>query len=83
LFKGLEITSGGQREHEYERLVQNIEEDGMNPEGFTFYLEAFKYGMPPHGGFGLGMERLIKQLFDLENVREASLFPRDPERLVP
>jgi aspartyl-tRNA synthetase len=83
LFKGLEITSGGQREHEYERLVQNIEEDGMNPESFGFYLEAFKYGMPPHGGFGLGMERLIKQLFNLENVREASLFPRDPERLVP
>ncbi len=83
LFKGLEITSGGQREHEYERLVQNIEEDGMNPESFGFYLEAFKYGMPPHGGFGLGIERFIKQLFDLENVREASLFPRDPERLVP
>ncbi len=83
LFRGLEITSGGQREHEYERLVKNIEEEGMNPESFAFYLEAFKYGMPPHAGFGLGIERFMKQLFDLENVREAALFPRDPERLVP
>ena len=83
LFKGLEITSGGQREHNYEQLIRNIEEEGMNPESFSFYLESFKYGVPPHSGFGLGVERFIKQLFDLENIREAALFPRDPERLIP
>ncbi len=82
-FKGLEIASGGQREHRYERLVEALREKGLNPENFEFYLEAFKYGMPPHGGFGLGVERLLMKLLNLENIREAILFVRDRTRLVP
>ncbi|MGC8983190.1 MAG: aspartate--tRNA(Asn) ligase [Desulfurococcaceae archaeon] len=82
-FKGLEIASGGQREHRYERLVEALKEKGLNPENFEFYLEAFKYGMPPHGGFGLGVERLLMKLLNLENIREATLFVRDRTRLVP
>ncbi len=83
LYKGLEITTGGQRIHEYERLVESIRGRGLNPENFEFYLEVFKYGMPPHGGFAIGAERLTMQLLNLSNVREASLFPRDRTRLTP
>lgn len=82
-YKGVEITSGGQREHRAEVLVEQIEEKGLNPADFEFYLKAFRYGMPPHGGFGLGAERLIKQMLDLPNIREAILFPRDRRRLTP
>jgi aspartyl-tRNA synthetase len=82
-FKGLEIASGGQREHRYEKLVEALREKGLNPENFAFYLEAFKYGMPPHGGFGLGVERLLMKILNLENIREAILFVRDRTRLVP
>ena len=82
-YKGLEIASGGQREHRYEELVRNIKEKGLNPEDFEFYLNAFKYGMPPHGGFGLGLERLLTKMLNFSNVREVVIFPRDIQRLVP
>ncbi len=83
LYKGLEITTGGQRIHEYERLVESIRKRGLDPANFEFYLEVFKYGMPPHGGFAIGAERLTMQLLNLGNVREASFFPRDRTRLTP
>ncbi|RLE98860.1 MAG: aspartate--tRNA(Asn) ligase, partial [Thermoprotei archaeon] len=82
-YKGLEIASGGQREHRYEELVRNIKEKGLNPEDFEFYLNAFKYGMPPHGGFGLGLERLLTKMLNFSNIREVVIFPRDIQRLVP
>jgi nondiscriminating aspartyl-tRNA synthetase len=83
LYKGLEITTGGQRIHEYEQLVESIRGRGLDPANFEFYLEVFKYGMPPHGGFAIGAERLTMQLLNLSNVREASFFPRDRTRLTP
>lgn len=83
LFKGVEQSSGGQREHRHEKIVEQIKEKGMQPEKFGWFTEFFRYGVPPHGGFCLGIERFIMQLLDLENVRDAVLFPRDTERLVP
>ncbi len=82
-YKGQEISSGGQREHRYDRLVARMEKKGLNPEDFSFYLDAFRYGMPPHGGWGIGIERLLVKMLDLGNIREAILFPRDPARLTP
>jgi aspartyl-tRNA synthetase len=82
-FKGREVVSGSQRIHQYDLLVKMIKAKGMNPESFASYLKAFKYGMPPHGGFGLGIERFLMQLLDLPNIREAVLFPRDRKRLTP
>ena len=82
-YKGQEISSGGQREHRYDKLVSRIEKKGLDPEDFTFYTDAFKYGMPPHGGWGIGIERLLVKMLDLPNIREAILFPRDPTRLSP
>ncbi len=82
-YKGQEISSGGQREHRYDRLVARMEKKGLNPEDFAFYLDAFRYGMPPHGGWGIGIERLLVKMLDLPNIREAILFPRDPSRLSP
>jgi nondiscriminating aspartyl-tRNA synthetase len=82
-YKGQEISSGGQREHRYNQLVSRMEKKGLDPEDFTFYLDAFKYGMPPHGGWGIGIDRLIVKMLDLSNVREAILFPRDVGRLSP
>ncbi len=81
LFRGLEISSGSQRIDNYDQLVQVITDRGMNPADFEMYLMAFKYGMPPEGGFSFGLERVTKQLLDLGNVRESSLFPRDMERV--
>jgi len=84
LMKGsLELASGAQRIHKYDLLVKRIKECGLNPESFGFYLEAFKYGMPPHAGWGLGAERLVMSMLELKNIREATLFPRDRHRLVP
>ena len=83
LFKGLEITTGGQRIHDYRELLGKIEKRGMTTEGMDHYLSAFKYGMPPHGGLGIGLERLTMQLLGEENVRETTLFPRDLSRLEP
>ena len=82
-FKGMEMASGGQREHRYEELVGVMKQKKMDPAKFEFYLNAFRYGMPPHGGFGLGSERLIQQIIGLDNVKEGILFPRTPDRLVP
>ncbi len=82
-YRGVEVTSGGQREHRAGMLVNQIKEKGLNPGDFEFYLKAFRYGMPPHGGFGLGVERLIKQMLNLRNIREVILFPRDRRRLTP
>lgn len=81
LCRGLEIATGGQRIHEYEKLVQNIRKWGNKPEKFNLYLQAFKYGLPPEGGFAFGTERIVKQILNLENLREASFFPRDMERI--
>ncbi|MDO8424712.1 MAG: amino acid--tRNA ligase-related protein, partial [bacterium] len=81
LCRGLEITTGGQRINEYEKLVENIKKWGNKPEDFSYYLQTFKFGLPPEGGFAFGLERIIKQFLGLENVREASIFPRDMERI--
>lgn len=81
LYKGLELSSGAQRVHDYDQLVAIIKERGMNPASFEMYLQAFKYGMPPHGGFSYGLERTTMKLLDLDNIRKASLFPRDIERV--
>lgn len=83
LFRGMEITTGGQRIHDYSRLLEKMEARGMTGEGMEQYLSAFKHGMPPHGGLGIGMERLTMKLMDEDNVRETTLFPRDLSRLEP
>ena len=83
IFKGVEITTGGQRIHDYEMLKAKMERLGLKIEDFAFYLDTFKYGMPPHGGFAIGLERITMQILGLSNIREASLFPRDMKRLEP
>lgn len=83
LFKGLEITTGGQRIHDYQMILDKMEKRGMDPEDIKDYLMIFKYGMPPHGGLGIGLERLTMRLLDEQNVRETALFPRDVTRLEP
>ena len=83
LFRGLEVTTGGQRIHDYKEITAKMEKRGMNPEDIASYLMIFKYGMPPHGGLGIGLERLTMRLLDEQNVREAALFPRDVNRLEP
>lgn len=82
-YKGLEITTGGQRIHDYQMILEKMEKRGMDPEDIKDYLMIFKYGMPPHGGLGIGLERLTMRLLDEQNVRETSLFPRDVTRLEP
>jgi len=81
LFRGLEILSGSQRVNDYGKLVDAIKERGMDPKNFEMYLQSFKYGMPQEGGFSFGLERITMKLLNLSNVREASLFPRDMERV--
>lgn len=83
LYHGLEITTGGQRIHDLSMLEEKIQEKGMTEEGLEQYLDAFRFGMPPHGGQGIGLERLTMQLLGEDNVREACLFPRDMSRLEP
>jgi len=82
-FKGLEITTGGQRIHDYDLLIERIKAKNLNPKSFRFYAEFFKYGVPPHGGFGLGLERFTMKLLNLNNIREATLFPRTRTRVTP
>ncbi|MGP8071547.1 MAG: aspartate--tRNA(Asn) ligase [Thermoplasmata archaeon] len=82
-FRGLEIASGGPREHRLDRLLQNLTSSGFDPASFKGYLEAFRYGMPPHGGWAIGVDRIVQYLAGLPNVREARLFPRDRYRLDP
>ena len=81
LGRGLEWVTGGQRINDYENLAANIKKWGNKPEDFELYLQAFKYGMPPEGGFALGAERITMKILNLQNIREASLFPRDMERI--
>ncbi|MCF7843603.1 aspartate--tRNA(Asn) ligase [Candidatus Gracilibacteria bacterium] len=81
LFRGVEITTGGQRIHNYEKLVKSMENKGLNSNQFRYYLQAFKYGMPPHGGLGLGLERITSKFLGLENIKEATMFPRDINRI--
>ncbi|MBU4350846.1 aspartate--tRNA(Asn) ligase [Candidatus Parcubacteria bacterium] len=81
LGRGLEWVTGGQRINDYQQLLKNINEWGNKPEDFELYLQAFKFGMPPEGGFALGAERITMQILGLKNIREASLFPRDMERI--
>lgn len=83
LFRGLEITTGGQRIHDYDTQVEKMRSRGMNVEAFESYLMMHRHGMPPHGGLGIGLERLTARLLGFDNVRQASLFPRDIHRLEP
>ena len=83
LLKGLEVTTGGQRIHSYEEILKKMEQRNMDPSDIESYLMIFKYGMPPHGGLGIGLERLTMRLLEEQNVRETSLFPRDVTRLEP
>ncbi len=81
LFRGVEITTGAQRIHSYDDLISSMKDKKLDPEKFSYYLQAFKYGLPPHGGFGLGLERLTAKLLGIDNVKEATLFPRDINRI--
>lgn len=83
LFRGIEITTGGQRIHDYNEQVAKMRARGMNPDDFESYLMAHKYGIPPHGGLGLGLERITMHLLGFKNVRYASMFPRDINRVTP
>jgi len=81
--KGVELASGSQRIHQVDLLKKQIEEKGLDPKDFESYLKAFRYGMPPHGGFGFGIERFMMELLDIKNIRECILFPRDRTRITP
>ena len=83
LYKGLEIATGGQRINEYGELIESMKKKNIKIDGMEFYINAFKYAIPPHGGWGMGSERIIKQILDLDNIREAVLFPRDVKRITP
>ena len=83
VFKGLELSSGGQREHRHEKIISQIKEKGFTPKSLEWFTEPFRYGVPPHGGYSFGIERFTAYLLGLENIKEAALFPRDPERLLP
>ena len=83
LYKGMEIATGSQRIHDYKMLIDNLDKKGMKKDGLDSYLETFKYSMPPHGGWGLGSERIIQLILGLKSVKEATLFPRDVKRLDP
>jgi aspartyl-tRNA synthetase len=79
----LELVSGGQREHRHDHLIEGFEQQGLEPEAFEYYTKMFRYGMPPHAGWGLGAERLVMTMLGLENIRESVIFPRDRQRLSP
>jgi aspartyl-tRNA synthetase len=81
--KGVEVSSGSQRIHDVALLIERLKACGLDPKDFDAYLKAFRYGMPPHGGFGFGIERFLMELLDLNNIRECILFPRDRSRLTP
>ncbi len=83
IFRGLEITTGGQRIHDYHQLVQNFKDFDIDPGSVDFYMESFRYGMPPHGGFAIGLERITMMILGLDNIRQAVLLPRDLNRLTP
>ena len=79
----LELVSGGQREHRHDNLIEGFEQQGLDPAQFAYYTKMFRYGIPPHAGFGMGAERLVMTLLDRDNIRETVLFPRDRQRLSP
>jgi nondiscriminating aspartyl-tRNA synthetase len=83
LFRGIELVTGGQRLHRYEDYLAALEDRKLSPNPFVSYLETFRYGMPPHGGFAIGLERLLMQLIGVPNLRQTTLFPRDINRLTP
>ncbi|MBI4176223.1 MAG: aspartate--tRNA(Asn) ligase, partial [Candidatus Aenigmarchaeota archaeon] len=83
VYKGLEQSSGGQREHRYEKLMEQMKIKKMNPANLEWFTKFFQFGSPPMGGFCLGIERFTQQLLDIKNIREAVLFPRTPERFLP
>jgi len=83
IYKGQELSSGGQRQHDLDTLEEWMERQDVDKSNFKFYLEAFKFGMPPHGGYGLGIDRMIQKIAEVDNIKEAILFPRDPDRLTP
>jgi aspartyl-tRNA synthetase len=83
MYKDLEISSGAQRVHQHDLLVERIKKQGLNPNSFEKYLAAFEYGMPPHAGWGLGADRFNMCITGLKNIRESVLFPRDRRRLTP
>jgi len=83
VYKGVEMSSGGQREHRHQRLMEQINEKGMDASELAWFTEPFRYGIPPHGGYSLGIERFTAMLSNIENAKEAALFPRDPETLQP
>ncbi len=82
-FREIEMSSGGQRENRYDNLMKNMKDKKLNPEVLEWFTKFFRFSVPPHGGFSIGIERLTKQIANIENVREVVLFPRDPERMVP
>ncbi len=83
MYRDKELSSGAQRNHVYDSLIEVMKSKGLNPESFEFYLRAFRYGMPPHAGWGLGLERLVMIITGVKNIRECVLFPRDRTRLIP
>ncbi|MDG7011286.1 MAG: aspartate--tRNA(Asn) ligase [Nitrososphaerota archaeon] len=83
VYRGVELSSGGQREHRHDKIVSQIKERGYSAEALEWFTEPFRYGVPPHGGFSFGIERFTAYLLGIENIKEAALFPRDPERLQP
>jgi len=83
IYKGRELSTDAQREHRYDTLIAQAKEKGLNPKELSHYTQFFKFGCPPHGGFGFGYERFLKQLLGLANIREAIFLPRDIKRLAP
>jgi nondiscriminating aspartyl-tRNA synthetase len=83
VYKGLELSSGGQREHRHDKIVSQIKEKGFDAKGLQWFTEPFRYGVPPHGGYSFGIERFVAYLLGMPNIKEAALFPRDPETLQP
>jgi nondiscriminating aspartyl-tRNA synthetase len=83
LFRGLEVTTGGQRIHNYDMQVEKLKAFGLNPDDFSGYLQAHRYGLPPHGGLAIGLERITARFLNVENIRLTTMFPRDVKRLTP
>ena len=83
LYLGVEISSGGQRIHLPELLIQRLKLKGLNPKNFESYIDSFRYGAPPHAGWSIGLERITQKICGLDNVKEATMFPRDRDRLTP
>jgi aspartyl-tRNA synthetase len=83
MYKGLEIASGAQRVHLPELLEKQLESRGLDPKGFESYISAFRSGPAPHAGWSIGCERIVKQICNLENIRECVMFPRDRNRITP